>query len=139
MSGATEIVFISEARKNEVTVKSVHCARVDKGLSCGAVSRGKNYFLESPEHFFSLENLTFSKARPIVEAYKANRIDSLPDWFGASRPEVRSIKALPDGNYRMRFGEYYCSGCVSAFNVRLETSESESRLVYVGDPESGCF
>lgn len=142
MSGATEIVFISDVRENEVTVKSVHCSRVDKGLSCGAVRRGKYYFLDSPEHFFSLENLTLDKARTILEAYKANRIDDLPDLFGASRPEVRSIKAItavPEGRYRLRFGEYYCSGCTSAFNVRLETNAREPRLVYAGDADGGCI
>jgi hypothetical protein len=138
MSGATEIVYISDAKENEVTVKSVHCARVDKGLACGAISREKNYFLDSPEHFFSLENLTLREARMILEAYKANRIDGLPDSFGA-RPEVRSIKALPDVRYRLGFGEYYCSGCATVFNVRLETNESEPRLVYAGDPGGGCF
>ena len=33
-----------------------------------AVQREKNDFLESPEHSFSLENLTFDPARPILEA-----------------------------------------------------------------------
>jgi hypothetical protein len=139
MMGATEMVFIADARENMVTVKSLHCSRVDRGLACGAVSREKFYFLDSPEHFFALENLTFDKARTILESYKANRIDSVPDWFSTSRPEVRSIKALPDGRYRMRFGEYFCSGCTSAFNVRLDTNESEPRLIYAGDPEGGCI
>lgn len=139
MSGATELVFISDTRKNEVTIKTVHCTPVDKGLSCGAVRRARSYFLESPEHFFSLENLTFGQAGPILEAYKAGRTADWPDWFGTSRPNVASITALPDGRYRMRFGDVYCSGCTAAFNVRLETSGTESRLVYVGDPESVCF
>ena len=139
MSGATELVFISDTRKNEVTIKTVHCTPVAKGLSCGAVRSERNYFLDSPEHFFSLENLTFGQARPIVETYKAGGIADSPDWFGTARPNVASITALPDGSYRMRFGDVYCSGCSSAFNVRLETSETESRLVYVGDPESVCF
>ena len=142
MAGATEIVFISDARENEITVKSVHCTRAEKGLSCGEISREKNYFLDSPEHFFSLENLTLRDARTILEAYKANRIEGLPDWFGGSRPEVRSIRsinALPDGSFRMRFGEYYCGGCISVFNVRLETNESEPRLVYAGDADGGCI
>ena len=142
MMGATELVFLAHAKENEVTVKSVHCSRVDKGLSCGAVSRGKYCFLDSPEHFFSLENLTLAKARTILAAYKANRIEGLKDWFGAPRPELRSIKAikaLPDGRYRMHFGEYYCGGCTAAFNVRLATDESEPRLVYVGDPDGGCI
>jgi hypothetical protein len=142
MMGATELVFLAHAKENEVTVKSVHCSRVEKGLSCGAVSRAKYYFLDSPEHFFTLENLTFDKARTILEAYKANRIKGLKDWFGAPRPEVSSIKAinaLPDGRYRMHFGEYYCGGCTAAFNVQLETNESEPRLIYAGDPDGGCI
>jgi len=138
MLGATEIVYISDVRENEVVVKSVHCDRVDKGLSCGVVKREKYYFLDSPEHFFSLENLTLHTARSIVEAYKANRIDIVPDWFVA-RPEVRSIKALPDGRYRLGFGEFYCSGCATVFNVRLVTNESKPRLVYAGDAEGGCY
>jgi hypothetical protein len=139
ISGATELVFISDTRQNEVTVKTVHCRPVDKGLSCEPVRRGQNYFLESPEHFFSLENLTFAQARPIVEAYQAGRIAGLPDWFNTSRPNVASITALPDGSYRMRFGDVYCTGCTAAYNVRVETSGAESRLVYVGDPEAVCF
>lgn len=141
MSGATELVFISDTDtgKNEVTIKTVRCTPVDKGLSCGAVRRARDFFLESPEHFFALENLTFGQARPIVEAYKAGRIAGLPDWLGASRLKVASITALPDGRYRMRFGDVYCSGCSAAFNVRLETDGTEFRLVYVGDPESVCF
>jgi hypothetical protein len=139
MSGATELVFVSDVRENEVTVKTVRCRPVDKGLSCGAVRSRKDYFLESPEHFFSLENLTFDQARPIVEAYKAGGVAGTPDWFGTSRQNVASVTALPDGRYRMRFGDVYCSGCTTAFNVRLETSGSESRLVYVGDWESMCF
>jgi hypothetical protein len=139
MSGATELVFMSDARQNEVTIKTIPCTRADQGLSCGAVRRAKHYFLESPEHFFLLEDLTFDKARTILEAYEADRIIDLPDWYGAPRPHVRSIKALPDGRYRLRFGDYYCAGCAWAFNVRLETQRSEPRLVYVGDPEGGCF
>jgi hypothetical protein len=139
MSGATEIVFMADARQNEVTIKTIQCTRVDKGLSCGAVRRDKYYFLESPEHFFSLKNLTLGKARIIVEAYEARRITDLPDWFEAARPKVRSIEALSDGRYRMHFGEYFCSGCRSAFNVRLETSGTEPRLVYVGDADAACI
>jgi hypothetical protein len=63
----------------------------------------------------------------------------LPAWFGASRPNVTSITALPDGSYRMRFGDVYCSGCTAAFNVRVETSGTDARLLYVGDPEGLCF
>jgi hypothetical protein len=139
MSGATELVFISDTGKNEVTIKSVHCRPVDKGLSCDAVRHSTNYFLESPEHFFSLENLTFAEARPIVEAYKAGPVAGLPDWFATARPNVSSISALPDGSYRMRFGDVYCTGCSAAYNVRLELSGTEARLVYVGDPEAVCF
>jgi hypothetical protein len=138
MMGATEIVYLSEVRKTEVTVKSVHCERAEKGVSCGAVKREKYYYLDSPEHFFSLDNLTLRTARTIVEAYKANRIDTVPDWFVA-RPEVRSIKAFPDGRYRLFFGEYYCAGCTWMFNVRLETNEGKPRLVYAGDADGGCI
>ena len=140
MSGATELVFLSDIGNNEVTINSVRCTPVDKGLSCGAVRRMRNYFLESPERSFSLENLTFARARPIVEAYRAGGVaGEMPEWFGASRPDVVSITALPDGSYRMRFGNVYCTGCSSAFNVRLETSGTEVRLLYVGDPEGVCF
>jgi hypothetical protein len=139
MMGATELVFLSDARENEVTIKTVRCARVVEGLSCGAVRGGKHYFLESPEHFFSLENLTLDKARTILEAYKANRIAGLPDWFGGSRLDVKSIQALPDGRYRMHLGDVYCAGCVASFDVRLETSGSESRLIVVGNTEARCF
>jgi hypothetical protein len=139
MSGATKLVFISDTRDHQVTVKTVHCTRVDKGLSCGAVHREQHYFLESPEHSFLLENLTFDQARPILEAYQADRITGLPDEFGAPRPRVRSIKALPDGRYRIHFGDHYCTGCAFVFNVRLETNGSEPRLIYVGDLDGGCF
>jgi hypothetical protein len=139
MSGATELVFISDTGKNEVTIKTVQCKPVRKGLSCEAVRSSTHYFLESPEHFFSLENLTFAQARPIVEAYQAGRITGLPGWLGPARPNVGSIKALPGGSYRMRFGNVYCTGCFAAYNVRLEGSGAEARLVYVGDPESMCF
>jgi hypothetical protein len=139
MSGATELVFISDTGKNEVTIKSAHCRPVDKGLRCEAVRRSTNYFLESPEQFFSLENLTFAQARPIVEAYNAGRITGLPDWLGPARPNVASITALPGGSYRMRFGNVYCTGCSAAYNVRLEASGPEARLVYLGDPEAVCF
>jgi hypothetical protein len=139
MSGATELVFIADTGKNEVTIKSVRCRPVDKGLSCDAVRRSTNYFLESPEHFFSLEHLTFAEARPIVEAYKAGRIRGLPDWFATGHPNVAAITTLPDGSYRMRFGDVYCTGCTAAYNVRLEASVTEARLVYVGDPEAVCF
>ena len=139
MSGATELVFISDTRKNEVTIKTLRCRPVDKGLSCEAVRRSTNYFLESPEHFFSLENLPFAQARPIVEAYQAGRIAGVPDWFIPWSTNVTSITALPDGSYRMRFGDVYCRGCTAAYNVRVETSGAESRLVYVGDPQAVCF
>jgi hypothetical protein len=140
IGGATELVFISDTGKNDVTIKTVHCRPVAKGLSCEAVRRSTNYFLESPEHFFSLENLTFAQARPIVEAYQAGRITGLPDWLAAHvPPNVTSITAVPGDSYRMRFGDVYCSGCSAAFNVRLEASGTESRLVYVGDPQSACF
>ena len=139
MSGATELVFIADTAKNEVTIKSAHCRPVDKGLSCEAVRSSTNYFLESPEHFFSLENLTFAQARPIVEAYKTGGVTGLPDWFATARPDVASITALPGGSYRMRFGNVYCTGCSAAYNVRLEANETEARLVYVGDPEGMCF
>jgi hypothetical protein len=139
MSGATRLVFISDIGKNEVTVKSARCKPVDKGLSCQPVRSSTNYFLESPEHFFSLENLTFAQARPIVEAYQAGGVTGLPDWFATARPDVASITALPDGSYRMRFGDVYCTGCTAAYNVRLEASGTEARLVYVGDPEGMCF
>ena len=139
MGGATELVFLSDAGENEVTIKTVRCTRVDNGLSCGAVRVAKHYFLESPEHFFSLENLTLRKARTILEAWKANRIAGLPDWFGASRLDVKSIVALPDGHYRMDVGDVYCAGCVARFDVRLETSHSESRLIVLGHPDARCF
>lgn len=139
MSGATELVFLSDARENEVTVKTVRCTRVDNGLSCAAVRVAKNYFLESPEHFFSLENLTLGKATTILQAYKANRISGLSDWFGPPRLDVRSIEALSDGRYRIVSGDVYCAGCFARFDVRLETSGSESRLIVVGDPEAMCF
>ena len=138
MGGATELVFLSDARENEATIKTVKCTRVDKGLSCGAVRPGKYYFLESPEHFFSLKNLTLPEARTILEAYKANRIAGLPDWFGASL-DVKSIEALPDGRYTMDVGDVYCAGCVARLDVRLETRDSESRLVVLGNPDARCF
>lgn len=139
MGGATELVFLFDVRENEATIKTVRCTRVDNGLSCGAVRRGKQYFLESPEHFFSLENLTLRKARTILEAYQAKRIAGLPDWFGESRLDVKTMEALPDGHYRMHLGEVYCAGCVASFDVRLETSGSESRLIVVGNTEARCF
>jgi hypothetical protein len=139
MGGATELVFLSDARDNEVTIKTVRCTRVDNGLSCAAVRRVRGYFIGSPEHFFSLENLTLREARTILEAYKANRIAGLSDWFGGSRLDVKSIEALPDGRYRMQLGDVYCAGCVAGLDVRVETNGSESRLVVVGDPEARCF
>jgi hypothetical protein len=84
--GREQINTHATVREARVTIKTVRCARVVKGLSCGAVRGGKHYFLESPEHFFSLENLTLDKARTILEAYKANRIAGLPDWFGRRYP-----------------------------------------------------
>lgn len=139
MSGATELVFSSDIGKNEVTIKTARCIPVDQGLSCEAVRSARNYFIESAEQFFSLENLTFAQARPIVEAYKAGRITELPEWFGASHPDLTSIIALPDGSYRLRSGNVYCTGCTAAFNVRVERSPTEVRLHYVGDPEGVCF
>ena len=139
MGGATELVFASDIQQNEVTIKTAHCSPVAKGLSCEPVRSERNYFIESPAHFFSLENLTFAQARPIVEAYTAGRITELPDWFGTSRPDVTSITALPDGRYRMRFGNVYCTGCSTAFSVRIATSGTEVQLLYVGDPEGVCF
>jgi len=133
MGGATELVFLADAGENEATIKTVKCTRVDNGLSCGAVRRGKYYFLESPEHFFSLENLTLREARTILEAYKAT------DWFGTMPLEVKSIKALPDGRYTMDVGDVYCAGCAARLDVRLETSGGESRLVVLGNPEARCF
>jgi hypothetical protein len=139
MSGATEFVFMSDVGKNEVTIESVRCSRVDKGLSCGAVRRAKHYFLESPERAFSVENLTFETARKIVEAYQAGRISAVPDWFGAARPHVRAIEALPDGRYKLHFGDVYCGGCRAEFNVRLEADGIEPRLLYLGDADGACF
>jgi hypothetical protein len=139
MSGATQFVFLSDTRQNEVTIKTVQCSRVDKGLSCGAVHRAKHYFLESPERSFAVDNLTFETARKIVEAYQAGRISAVPDWFGAARPHVRAIKALPDGRYKLHFGDVYCSGCRAEFNVRLEADGTEPRLLYLGDADGACF
>jgi hypothetical protein len=139
MSGATELVFASDIGTNEVTIKTAHCTPVDRGLSCEAVRSARNYFIDSPEHFFSLENLTFDQARPIVEAYKAGRITEVSEWFGASRRDVTSITALPDGSYRLRSGDVYCTGCSAAINVRVDTSATEVRLLYVGGFEGVCF
>jgi hypothetical protein len=139
MGGAAELVFISDARKNEVTVKTVNCSSVKKGLSCEPVSRGHYYFLESPEHFFSLENLTFEKARTIIEAYKARPLAGLPDWAVAPYNDVRLIKALPDGHYRMFFGDFYCKGCTTRFDVQLDTSATEPRLILAGNVDGGCI
>jgi hypothetical protein len=48
MSGATELVFISDTGKNEVTTKSVHCTPIDNGLSFEAVRRSTNYSSSLP-------------------------------------------------------------------------------------------
>lgn len=116
------------------------CSPVDKGLRCKPIRREKKYFLESPEHSFLLDKLTFETAKTIVEAYKAGRLDAVPEWWpGEFRPEPQLIKALPDGNYRMFFGDYLCAGCGHSFNVSLDTSAGEPRLVYRGAADGGCF
>jgi hypothetical protein len=139
MGGATELVFISAARKNEVTVKTARCARAEKGLSCDPVSSGKYYFLETPEHFFSLEGLKFDEARTIVEAYKARPIADLPEWAVTPYTNIRHIQALPDGHYRMLFGDFFCKGCTVKFDVRLETGGTEPRLILAGNLDGGCI
>ena len=140
MSGATALVFYSDVKEHEVTFKTLDCSPVDKGLQCKPIRREKKYFLESPEHAFLLEKLTFETAKAIVEAYKAGGLDAAPDWWPPGfRPDAQLIEALPDGNYRLFFGDYLCAGCVSSFNVSLDTSAGDPRLVYRGQADGGCF
>jgi len=139
MSGATQIVFMSDVGNNEVTIKTIDCTPVKNGLSCGAIRSEKNYFLFSPEHHFTLENLTLQTARTIIEAYVNNRIDGSPEWLGQLRLGVRGIKALPDGLYRMYFGDFFCAGCGAHFDARLDTGGNEPRLIFVGNADFICF
>ena len=140
MTGATALVFYSDVKEHEVIFKTLNCSPVDKGLRCNPIRREKKYFLESPEHAFSLNKVTFETAKKIVEAYKAGRLDAVPDfWPGEFGPDVGVIEALPDKNYRMFFGDYFCRGCVFNFNVSLDTSAGEPRLIYRGEAGGGCY
>jgi hypothetical protein len=139
MSGATQIVFMSDVGKNEVTIKTIECTPVKNGLSCGAVRSEKNYFLFSAEHHFALENLTLITARNIIEAYAYSRIEGLPDWLVPMRLGVRVIKAQPHGLYSMYFGDYFCAGCGAHFDVRLDTGGNRARLIFVGNADLDCI
>jgi hypothetical protein len=139
MSDATAFVFLASREQNEVALETVQCSRLRKGLSCGVVVRERRYFLDGSDRYFSLEGVELAKAAEILDAYKGGRITGLPDWMSTEQSNISLVKALPDEQYLMIFGDYLCGGCVFKINVKTETADGQTRLIVVGSPEGGCI
>jgi hypothetical protein len=141
MGGATRIHYLSEPADNRVVVKGASCDQIRGGLMCDPLSEQQAYFYRSPEDFFYLEGgAKLAEALEILQTFEAQGIERVPQSFAAeSYADVRSISPIA-GGYRLVLGEYYCRGCVTTLEVRLEhTEEGESSLILLGDPEGMCI
>jgi hypothetical protein len=139
MGGAARLVFLASQGKNEATLDTLRCSGTRRGLNCRGPERGHYYVLDSSDHYFTLEGLTFPAAKTILETYAAGRVIGLPEWVNPKAMNITAIKALFDNRYRMVFGEFFCAGCSSRFDVDLETKDGVNRLVVVGKPQGGCI
>jgi hypothetical protein len=133
MTNATDLVFLASKGTNEATLERIRCQGTGDGIRCPEPERGQYYFLDGTDQYFTLDGLTFATAKAMMEAFSAGRITGLPEWVSPT------IKSLFDNRYEMIFGEYYCSGCASRFDVDFETESGEGRLKVVGQPEGGCY
>jgi hypothetical protein len=139
MSGATELVFLSSKRQNEVTLETLRCSRAAKGVNCGEVNKETRYFRDGSDRYFLLDGVTLAKAVELLDMYKAGSITGLPDWMSTQQDNISLVKAMPDDSYLLIFGEYLCAGCVFKVQVKIDESGGEKRLVVVGQPEGGCI
>jgi hypothetical protein len=139
MSGATSLVFLASKGNNEATLDTLACSRARKGIKCMPPRRGKYFYLDSSNQYFTLEGLTFATARTILETYASGRITGLPESVNPRVMNISMIKALFDNRYRMIFGEFLCAGCYSRFDVDLVSKDRENRLIVVGQPQGGCI
>jgi len=139
MSGATEFVFVAGKRRNRASIESIRCAAAPKGLKCWPLERETRYFLDGKEQYFTLEGLTFAKAKDLLESYTAGRVSSLPGEMRHQPTNISFIKAMPDGQFMMIFGDYLCAGCVTKMIVKPESVNGITRLQVIGAPETGCI
>jgi len=139
MSGATEFVYLSNKAHNQVTFETIRCDRATNGLKCWPLQRETRFFLDGSDRYFLLENVTLDEARRLIETYEAGRIANPPDWMHPEGPKISLIKAMPDGQYLMIFGDYLCAGCVSKIMVKPETVNGETRLAIQGQPDMVCI
>lgn len=143
MSGATRLVYLSPAAENTVTVKVSGCRPVEGGLSCSPLSESVNYFFESPEHNFTLDDgVSFAEAQELLTAFRDHGIAALPDWYMRQRfgyLDVANIGKAGDV-YALRLGEFFCRGCTATFKVRIEGPNGDQRrLILVEEPEGMCI
>jgi hypothetical protein len=139
LSGATEIAFLAERAKNEATIEKLGCRRAKAGIHCGEPTRGQYFFREGSAGYFTLDGLSFATATTLLDAFEAKRISGLPEWAEPRGLTLTAIKALSPGRYRLVFGDGLCSGCFTVFEVRVESSDADERLVVEGQPNAGCF
>jgi len=139
MTNATDLVFLASKGTNEATLERMICSGAGDGIRCPEPQRGQYYFLDGTNQYFTLDGLTFATAKAIMEAFSAGRITGLPEFVSPKARNVTAIKSLFDNRYEMIFGEYFCSGCATRFDVDFEAENGESRLKVVGQPEGGCY
>jgi hypothetical protein len=138
-AGATEIVFVSEPTDRTIEVKTASCSLADEGLWCSAMSETRAYFRESPRHIFFLHGATLEEADAILDAFEEHGVPGLSGLAAMASPlNIRSITATPDG-YRLKFGEFICGGCETAFVVQFDGEQSRRRLALVGEAKGVCI
>jgi len=143
MHPETRLVYLSPALDNRVTVKASECSLVEGGLSCSPLSEYEQYYFESPEHNFTLDNdVTFDEASNLLAIFRDNGIPGLPDWHQRARFGYLGVTSVGriDDVYVLRLGDIYCGHCTATFKVRIEHLDSEHpRLVLVEGPEGICI
>jgi hypothetical protein len=139
MGGAAEIAFLVERGKNEATLAKLSCTRAEGGITCGEPDRGRYFFNERRDQYFTLDGLTFATAKSLLAIYRAKGVTGLPDFLKPRGLKLNSIKALSGDRYKIAFGDGLCSGCFSTFNLRRVSKGDDLELVYDGEPNAGCF
>ena len=126
MGKNTLIAFTSVAEStNKKWLKTSSCSPVEGGLKCQPIKLDMKYFYNGVLFDMGVGG-NFDKAVQIIDTFKKFCITDLPDF--EKRFEYKMINRIEKTNngYLIRFGEVYCSGCVSSVIVKPVYKHSDS-------------
>lgn len=140
MSGKTQIVYLSDADKQEVTVKSTNCEVTEEGLLCTEMSVRRLPYYQEPEKFYEIGNgLSTQEVAQLLRNLDDKGLsdfNSEKEWL--SNIHVRSA-VLSDSGVILKFGEFYCAGCEYEFTVERQQEGVTKELKVNGQVRGVCY